>query len=78
MTPAEFNSLMDSRVKHYNSHIDVMDVLNALNCHVTLGDATAKLSDFRMFMPEVTIEQPAANTVDVFKQWVTATGGETI
>ena len=78
MTPAEFTVLADSRIKHYRDNIDVMDALNALNCHITLGNSDVKLSDLRMFTQNESIEQPAADTVSVFKQWVTATGGETI
>lgn len=77
MTPAEFNALADSRVKHYNAAVDVMDALNALNCQVTIGSPDTKVSDFRMFAPAEIIERPIQDTVSVFKQWVTATGGET-
>ena len=79
MTPAEFAVLVDSRLKHYRAHIDVMDALNALNCQVTIGSSEVKMDDLRLFTSdEIVSEQPTESTVSIFKQWVTVTGGETI
>lgn len=79
MTPAEFAVLVDSRLQHYRAHIDVMDALNALNCQVTIGSSEVKMNDLRLFTSDdIVSEQPTENTVSIFKQWVTATGGETI
>ena len=78
MTPAEFNVLADSRLQQYNRTVDVADTLNALNCQVALGSPETRLSDFRLYAPEEIIEQTTDAAVNVFKQWVTVTGGETI
>lgn len=79
MTPAEFAVLVDSRLQHYRAHIDVMDALNALNCQVTIGSSEVKMNDLRLFTSDdIVSEQPTENTVSIFKQWVTVTGGETI
>ncbi len=79
MTPAEFNVLVDSRLKHYSSTVDVMDALNALNCQVTLKNSELKMNDFKLFATsETPVEQQTEDSVSIFKQWVTVTGGETI
>ena len=79
MTPSEFSVLVDSRLKHYSSTVDVMDALNALNCQLTLQNSELKMDDFRLFSKsETPVEQSTDNSVSIFKQWVTVTGGETI
>ena len=79
MTPSEFSVLVDSRLKHYSSTVDVMDALNALNCQLTLQNSELKMDDFRLFSKsETPVEQSTDNSVSIFKQWVTITGGATI
>jgi hypothetical protein len=78
MTPAEFAVLLDSRAEQFRRTIDVMDSLNALNCQVTLGSSEVKMNDLRLFPSDTIEEQPTGDTISVFKQWVTVTGGETI
>ena len=56
-----------------------MDALNALNCQVTLRNSELKMDNFRLFSTsEKPVEQPTENSVSIFKQWVTVTGGATI
>ena len=80
MTPAEFTVLVDSRLMHYRETVDVMDLLNAFNCQITLGTNSVSVDELRMFkeMTKPIEEKPTEETVNVFKQWVIATGGETI
>jgi len=81
MTPAEFNVLADSKIKHERQILSFYDTLNALNCQVTLQNPEAKLGTFKI-VPDEEIVEPKImsddDVVNVMKQWVTATGGETI
>ena len=76
MTPAEFQVLLEARVKHVRDGYDFLDSLNAQMCRLTLRMPDVDLHLFKLIREKE--EQPADNTVDVFKQWVSATGGETI
>ena len=81
MTPAEFNVLVDSKIKHERQILGFYDTLNALNCQVTLRNPEAKLDAFKV-IPDEVIDEPKImsddDVVDVMRQWVTATGGKTI
>jgi hypothetical protein len=70
---------VDSKIKQERRTLDFYDTLNALNCQVTLGSGEVKLNDFKIItVDEICEQQPDDNTVNVFKQWVVATGGKTI
>ena len=81
MTPAEFNVLVDSKIKYERQILGFYDTLNALNCQVTLRNPEAKLDAFKV-IPDEVIDEPKImsddDVVDVMRQWVTATGGKTI
>ena len=49
MTPAEFNVLVDSKIKHERQILSFYDTLNALNCQVTLQNPEAKLDTFKIY-----------------------------
>ena len=81
MTPAEFNVLVDSKIKHERQMLTFYDTLNALNCQITLRNPEAKLEAFKIIPDEEIVEPKIMSdddVVDVMKQWVTATGGKTI
>lgn len=81
MTPAEFNVLVDSKIKHERQMLGFYDTMNALNCLITLRNPEAKLENFKIIPDEEIIEpKPMSDdqSVNAFKQWVTATGGKTI
>ena len=81
MTPAEFNVLVDSKIKHERQMLAFYDTLNALNCQITLRNPEAKLDAFKIIPDEEIVEPKLMSdddVVDVMRQWVTATGGKTI
>ena len=78
MTPAEFQVLLDARVKHVYDGYDFADTINAQMCRVTAHMPDVELAVFKLLRMKEQEEQPADNGINAFKAWVSATGGETI
>ena len=77
MTPAEFKVLVDARIKYVYDGYELLDALNAQLCRITIHRPDVELNVFKLLHRNEE-QKPADNTVDAFKAWVSATGGETI